>query len=106
MKTITMAAIGAAMALTLVSAVFANRNTTLRKMAPAGKGFAVLELFTLGAMLSCPPADALLARIQEEAGTSSSISWLNQWTTGTGLTGKIYSVILGIQNGNINIVSS
>ncbi|WP_436491258.1 DUF1223 domain-containing protein [Chitinophaga sp. ARDCPP14] len=68
MKTIMMSAIGAAMAFTLVSAVCANRNTTHKKTAPAGNGFAVLELFTSEGCSSCPPADALLARIQDEAG--------------------------------------
>lgn len=37
------------------------------KPVPPGKGFAVVELFTSEGCSSCPPADALVARIQKES---------------------------------------
>ncbi len=39
---------------------------TLKRKQPAGPGFAVIELFTSEGCSSCPPADALIARIEKE----------------------------------------
>lgn len=38
-----------------------------QKIAPSGKGFAVVELFTSEGCSSCPPADALVAKVQKES---------------------------------------
>ncbi|MDB5022315.1 MAG: hypothetical protein JWP78_70 [Mucilaginibacter sp.] len=40
---------------------------TVSADAPVNKGFAVIELFTSEGCSSCPPADALVARIQKES---------------------------------------
>jgi len=71
MKMIKLSAICAAVVLVLTSAVYINRgNSPQRKPVNfnAGKGFAVLELFTSEGCSSCPPADELMERIQKEAG--------------------------------------
>jgi hypothetical protein len=72
MKPLKTIATGVVIILTLCFATLINRsaaskphNATIR-----GDGFVVLELFTSEGCSSCPPADELLARIQQEAGNT------------------------------------
>jgi len=61
---ITVASIAVVIALTTAFANIKKLNTN--NSAPADKGFAVVELFTSEGCSSCPPADALIAKVLKE----------------------------------------
>jgi hypothetical protein len=62
---ITLACLGFAAIVTQAFISIKNKKST--KVEATGKGFAVIELFTSEGCSSCPPADALVARVQQES---------------------------------------
>lgn len=128
MKSIKMSAIGALIVVVLVTVVFINKSAASKvNRNVAGDGFAVLELFTSEGCSSCPPADALLARIQKEAGNkpiyvlayhvdywdrlgwkdvfSSSVFTKRQYQYSRQFTGQVYTPQV-IVNGKTEFIGS
>jgi hypothetical protein len=62
---ITVACLGLALMVTQAFMIIKDKKVV--KAGTAGKGFAVIELFTSEGCSSCPPADALVARVQKES---------------------------------------
>ena len=99
MKIIKLAPVYIILALGFSITAFAQNNNAAK---PAKKGFAVLELFTSEGCSSCPPADELMGKIQEEYKDNDVyvLSYhVDYWII---RDGKMFLQALIIQKGNIN----
>jgi len=56
-----------ALGLTVIAVVALSSFTNKKALTNADKGFAVVELFTSEGCSSCPPADAVIAKIEKES---------------------------------------
>jgi hypothetical protein len=67
MKNTNVFILAGAIALTVIASAFISSKNSNKTNAPAEKGFAVVELFTSEGCSSCPPADALVAKLEKES---------------------------------------